>query len=79
MTLALALVLLIQVPSIGPRSAPLAAGPIGAPVTFRTDATETEIAAAGARLVASYDAFSFARGSEGTLAVLRAHGRYAEP
>ncbi len=78
-TLALALVLLIQVPSIGPRSAPLAAGPIGGPVTFRTDATETEITAAGARIVASYDAFSVARGPEGTLAVLRAQGRYAEP
>ena len=78
-TLALALVLLIQVPSTGPRTAPLAAAPIGGPVTFRTDATATEITAAGAQLLASYGSFAVARGSQGTLAVLRAQGRYAEP
>ena len=77
--LALAIVLLVQVPSTGPRPAPLAASPVGSPVTFRTDATVTELTAAGAQLLESYDAFSVARGSEGTLAVLRAQGRYAEP
>src|SRR3989475_1170789 len=61
-TLALALVLLIQLPATGPRPAPLAAAPIGSPVTFRTDATEAEIAAAGARLLESYEAFSVVRG-----------------
>ncbi len=78
-TFALALVLLIQVPSAGPRTAPLAAAPIGGPVTFRTDATAAEITAAGAQLLASYDSFAIARGSEGSIAVLQAHGRYAEP
>src|SRR5437867_521691 len=78
-TFALALVLLIQVPSAGPRTAPLAAAPIGGPMTFRTDATAVEITAAGAQLLASYDSFAIARGSDGSLAVLQAHGRYAEP
>lgn len=78
-TFAVALFLLVQLPSSGPHPAPLVAGPIGGPVTFRTDASEAEITAAGARLIASYASFAVARGSDGTLAVLRAHGRYAEP
>ena len=48
-------------------------------MTFRTDATAVEITAAGAQLLASYGSFAVARGSQGTLAVLRAQGRYAEP
>ena len=48
-------------------------------MTFRTDATAVEITAAGAQLLASYDSFAVARGSEGSIAVLQAHGRYAEP
>ena len=79
MALALAIVLLVQVPSIGPRPAPLAAAPVGGTVTFRTDATEAEITAAGAQLLASYDAFAIARGSERALTLLQSQGRYAEP
>src|SRR2546422_2496513 len=53
--------------------------PAGSPTTFRTDATEAELTAAGAQLLASYGAFAVAHGPSGTLAVLRSHGRYAEP
>jgi len=78
-TLALAMFLLVQLPSPGPRPAVPAAVPIGSPVTFRTDATEAEITAAGAHLLESYASFAVARGSERTLALLRSHGRYAMP
>src|SRR5207244_11445261 len=67
-TFALALVLLIQVPSAGPRTAPLAAPPIGGPVTFRTDATAVEITRAAAELLAAYDSFALARGLDRALA-----------
>src|SRR2546422_10875333 len=53
--------------------------PAGSPTTFHTDATEAELRTAGAQLLASYGAFAIAHGSDGTLAVLRSHGRYAEP
>ncbi len=53
--------------------------PVGSPTKFRTDATEAELMAAGAQLLASYGAFAIARGSDGTLAILRSHGQYAEP
>src|SRR2546425_7602466 len=72
-TLALAMFLLVQLPSPGPRPAVPAAVPIGSPVTFRTDATEAEITAAGAHLLESYASFAVARGSERTLALLRSH------
>src|SRR5207245_11005644 len=51
----------------------------GSPTTLRTDATEAELRTAGAQLLASYGAFAVAHGSDGTLAVLRSNGRYAEP
>src|SRR5256712_1512331 len=78
-TLAVAIFLLVQLPSSGPRPAVPATVPIGSPVTFRTDATEAEITAAGAHLLESYASFALARGSDGTLALLRARGRYATP
>ena len=69
--------LLVQLPSSGPRPAAPAAVPTTSLATFRTDATEAEITAAGAHLLESYASFAIARGSDGTLALLRAHGRYA--
>ena len=47
-------------------------------VTFRTDASPTELATAGASLVESYGAFSIARGPPSALNILRADGRYAQ-
>ena len=81
MTFVVALVLVIQLPSSDTRLGPMPATsvPAGSPTTFRTDATEAELTAAGAQLLASYGAFAVAHGPSGTLAVLRSHGRYAEP
>ena len=81
MTFAVALVLVVQLPSSDTRLGPMSATsvPAGSPTTFRTDATEAELTAAGAQLRASYGAFAVAHGPSGTLAVLRSHGRYAEP
>jgi len=80
-TFAVALVLIVQLPSSDTRLEPMSAHsvPAGSPTTFRTDATEAELTAAGAQLLASYGAFAVAHGPSGTLAVLRSHGRYAEP
>src|SRR3989442_10556939 len=80
-TFAVALVLIVQLPSSDTRLEPMSAHsvPAGSPTTFRTDATEAELTAAGAPLLRSYRAFAVAHGPSGTLAVLRSHGRYAEP
>jgi len=80
-TFAVALVLVVQLSSSNTRLGPMPATsiPAGSPTTFRTDATEAELTAAGAQLLASYGAFAVAHGPSGTLAVLRSHGRYAEP
>src|SRR2546425_7784492 len=72
--------LLIQLPSSGPQPEAISNVPlIGSPLTFRTDATESEINSAGAPLLQSYGSFAVARGFGGTLSILRSHGRYAEP
>src|SRR5436309_1962871 len=79
-TLAVAMFLLIQLPSSGPQPEAISNVPlIGSPLTFRTDATESEINSAGAQLLESYGSFAVARGFDGTLSILRSHGRYAEP
>src|SRR2546421_487976 len=79
-TLAVAMFLLIQLPSSGPQPEAISNIPlIGSPLTFRTDATESEINSAGAQLLESYGSFAVARGFDGTLSILRSHGRYAEP
>src|SRR3989442_3384106 len=80
-TFAVALVLVVQLPSSDTRLGPMSATsvPAGSPTTLRTDATVAELTAAGAQLRASYGAFAVAHGPSGTLAVLRSHGRYAEP
>ena len=79
-TLAVAMFLLIQLPSSGPQPEAISNVPlIGSPWTFRTDATESEINSAGAQLLESYGSFAVARGFDGTLSILRSHGRYAEP
>src|SRR5207249_1069105 len=67
-------------PSSGPQPEAISNVPlIGSPLTFRTDATESEINSAGAQLLESYGSFAVARGFDGTLSILRSHGRYAEP
>src|SRR2546427_2234123 len=72
--------LLIQLPSSGPQPEAISNVPlIGSPLTFRTDATESEINSAGAQLLESDGSFAVARGFDGTLSILRAHGRYAGP
>src|SRR2546425_12058916 len=72
--------LLIQLPSSGPQPEAISNIPlIGSPLTFRTDATESEINSAGAQLPESYGSFAVARGFDGTLSILRSHGRYAGP
>src|SRR2546421_1051216 len=72
--------LLIQLPSSGPQPEAISNVPlIGSPLTFRTDATESEINSAGAQLLESYGSFAVARGFDGTLSILRSHRRYAEP
>ncbi len=48
-------------------------------MTFRTDATASEIANAGAELVETYDAFRVARGPASSVVDLIAHGRHSEP
>src|SRR3989449_1316986 len=79
-TLAVAMFLLIQLPSSGPQPEAISNVPlIGSPLTFRTDATESEINSAGGQLLESYGSFAVARGFDGTLSILRSHGRYAEP
>src|SRR2546427_10077787 len=79
-TLAVAMFLLIQLPSSGPQPEAISNVPlIGSPLTFRTDATESEINSAGAQLLESYGSFAVARGFDGNLSILRSHGRYAEP
>src|SRR3989442_1895120 len=79
-TVAVAMFLLIQLPSAGPQPEAISNVPlIGSPLTFRTDATESEINSAGAQLLESYGSFAVARGFDGTLSILRSHGRYAEP
>ena len=81
MTFAVALLLVVQLPSSDTHLGSMSAisVPAGSPTTFRTDATEAELRTAGAQLLASYGAFAVAHGSNGTLAILRSHGRYAEP
>src|SRR5438093_1460377 len=79
-TLAVAMFLLIQLPSSGPQPEAISNVPlVGSPLTFRTDATESEINSAGAQLLESYGSFAVARGFDGPLSILRSHGRYAEP
>ncbi|TLZ67110.1 MAG: hypothetical protein E6K12_04805 [Methanobacteriota archaeon] len=76
---ALVFFLLVQVPTPNPRSA--ISGPLPATrvISFRTDASPEEIQAAGAELLESYGAFAVARGGEGSLALVKAQGRYANP
>src|SRR3989442_8314029 len=80
-TFAVALVLIVQLPSSDTRLEPMSAHsvPAGSPTTFRTDATEAELTAAEAQLPASFRAFPRPPGPSGTLAVLRSHGPYAAP
>lgn len=76
--LVLAFVLLIQIPS--PIVQPAAPSPLpatGPDVTFRTDATPQAIAAAGGKVLESYDAFSVAEGPSGILDLLASRGNYA--
>src|SRR5881628_1606891 len=54
-TLAVAMFLLIQLPSSGPQPEAISnVLLIGSPLTFRTDATESEINSAGAQLLEPY-------------------------
>lgn len=77
MTVAVTLLLLAFVPGAGP----LSIAPDGLSndrvLTFRTDASASEIWAAGATLLEAYPAFSIATGSLGSLGQLAASGRYA--
>src|SRR5207247_11141757 len=75
---ALAIVLLTQVPWTGPRSAVPPAAPAGATLTFRTDATAAEIRDAGAELLESYGAYRVARGPAASVGDLALRGRHAE-
>ena len=76
--LLLALVLLVQVPAFFPHANPSVTAPSSSePVTFRTDASPQEIAAAGALDLEDYGAFSVARGPASALDGLTALGRYA--
>src|SRR5256886_10727306 len=75
-TLAVAMFLLIQLPSSGPQPEAISNIPlIGSPLTFRTDATESEINSAGAQLLASYRPFALARAVAATLSRLRLPAR----
>src|SRR3989442_11178750 len=79
-TFAVALVLVVQLPSSDTRHGPMSATsvPAGSPTTFRTDATEAELTAAGAQLRASYGAFAVPHGPRGTPAGPRSHCRDPE-
>ncbi len=75
----LVFVLIVQIPS--PRSVPgtePAAPATGPVVTFRTNASEAQIAAAGAQLLQAYGAFSVARGPSSVLDALAAAGAYVQ-
>src|SRR2546430_3498396 len=76
---ALVFFLLVQVPTPNRRSAISGAPPVTRVISFRTDASPEEIQGAGAELVESYGALAVARGGEGSLALLKAQGRYANP
>src|SRR2546427_220752 len=76
---ALVFFLLVQVPTPNPRSAISGPPPATRVISFRTDASPEEIQAAGAELLESYGAFAVARGGEGSLALVKAQGRYANP
>ncbi|HYM40258.1 MAG TPA: S8 family serine peptidase [Thermoplasmata archaeon] len=78
MALLLALALLVQLPSfLPPRSTTVRAPSSTDPVTFRTDASAQEIAAAGAALLEDYGAFSVGRGPASALGILNTSGYYA--
>src|SRR2546421_12469110 len=76
---ALVFFFLVQVPPPNPRSAISGPPPATRVISFRTDASPEEIQAAGAELLESYGAFAVARGGEGSLVLLKAQGRYANP
>src|SRR6266540_3377011 len=78
-TVALAIVLLTQIPSTTTRSSVLPATPGSATLTFRTDATSAEIRDAGAALLESYGAYRVARGPTTSMGELALRGRHAEP
>jgi len=75
----LAFALLVQFPP--PFLTPLAPAPVavtGDLVTFRTDASASLLASAGAQLLQSYGAFSVARGPSSVLDALAAAGAYVQ-
>src|SRR2546427_7970594 len=71
-TLAVAMFLLIQLPSSGPQPEAISNVPlIGSPLTFRTDATESEINSAGGHPRGKYRPVARARAVGGRLSPLR--------
>ncbi len=77
LALLLAVLLLIEIPALFPRSTPTTTAPPSSDlITFRTDATAQEIVAAGGVLLEGYGAFSVARGPSWSMDLLAARGRY---
>ncbi|HEX9341715.1 MAG TPA: S8 family serine peptidase [Thermoplasmata archaeon] len=77
-TVALALVVMIEIPWTSPRGPIPTAPPTGPLLTFRTDATAAQIGDAGAQLLESYGAYRVARGPAMSLNELAFRGRHAE-
>ena len=77
-TVALAIVLLTQLPSTSPRGSVHPATPAGPTLTFRTDATAAELRDAGAQLLESYDAYRVARGPATSMGELALRSRHSE-
>ncbi len=78
--LLIAAALTLEIPTLGPRPGPTSAPPPPAgAVTFRTDATADQVAAAGAEILEEYGAFSVARGPASSVVLLASEGHYASP